>query len=471
MPRQNDPLLTLPDKSGVLYVRLYQRMRALILQGAWPPGMRLPSSRRLAEDLGISRNTASLALDQLLADGWIETRSRAGTYVSSELLILARPLESGQAGLDRSFARPPVPFEIAHGAIDAFPFERWAKLQSKVWSKFVPDLLYDGDPAGDPGLRQAIASVVAPTRGLSVSADDIVIVGSTIAGFDLIAASLPAQSTVIVEDPGYHFADGAFHRRGFNVVGVTVDKGGLDVGAAMAACPSPALIVVGSGSQFPMGVPLNSARRQQMLDWARDCGAWVIDDSFDADARFDGRPPAISLQSEDRAGRVITICSLSRMLFRSLRLAFLTVPPGFQRTYLETRSTIDSFEPLPNQLVLRDFIDRGLWSAHQRTCRDLYRRRRASLVAALAPYLGTLFDPGLNPCGLHLCLQPLRHPADELADALRSAGIACTTLAELTRGMPGPEGILLGFAAFSPDVIDASRPALDAALKPFLASH
>ncbi len=180
MPRRKDPLLTLPDKSGVLYVRLYQRMRALILQGAWPPGTRLPSSRQLAEDLDVSRNTASLALDQLMADGWIETRSRAGTFVSMDLAMLARPPQPRRDVRSPSFARPPVPFEMAHGAIDAFPYERWSKLQSKVWAKFVPDLLYDGDPQGDLGLRQAIANVIAPTRGLSVTAEDLIIFGSTV---------------------------------------------------------------------------------------------------------------------------------------------------------------------------------------------------------------------------------------------------------------------------------------------------
>jgi GntR family transcriptional regulator/MocR family aminotransferase len=467
MSRRTDPLLTLPDKRGVLYVRLYQRMRALILQGAWPVGMRLPSSRRLAEDLGISRNTASLALDQLLADGWIETRNRAGTYVSTESPALVRPPQTADDGRQRVDARPPVPFEMAHGAIDAFPFDRWSKLQSKIWSNFVPDLLYDGDPAGDPGLRQAIATMVAPVRGLSVTVNDIVIVGSTRSGFDLIAAALPANSAVIVEDPGYHFADGAFHRRGFKVIPAVVDDDGLDVAAARAACPSPGLIVVGSASQFPLGVPMSSERRRQLLDWARDCGAWIIDDSFDADARFDGAAPAPSLQAEDRSGRVITICSLSRMLFRSLRLAFITVPAELRGAVLEAQAANDGFEPLPNQLVLREFIDRGLWSAHQRKCRELHRDRREALVVALTPYLGTLFDRRFNPCGLHLLLRPLRHPADEIADALRSAGIACTTLAQITRGIPGDDGVLLGFAAFSPDVVEASRPALDAALQPF----
>ena len=468
MARKTDPLLTLPDKSGVLYVRLYQRMRALILEGAWPAGMRLPSSRRLAEDLDISRNTASLALDQLLADGWIETRSRAGTYVSADVPTLVRPPHIADDGRQRSFARPPVPFQMAHGAIDAFPFGRWSKLQSKIWSNFVPDLLYEGDPAGDPGLRQAIATMVAPMRGLSITADDLVIVGSTASGFDLIAATLPAESTVIVEDPGYHFADSAFHRRGLEVIPIMVDGEGLDVAAARAACPLPKLIVVGSASQFPLGVPLSDERRRQLLDWARNCGAWIIDDSFDADARFDGAAPAPSLQAEDKTGRVITVCSLSRMLFRSLRLGFITLPKELRGAVLEARVATDAFEPLPNQLVLREFIDRGLWSAHQRKCRELHRDRREALIAALSPYLGSVFDEALNPCGLQLCLRPLRHPADEIADALHLAGIACTTLAEITRGIPGDEGVLLGFAAFSPDVIEASQPALDAALRPFI---
>lgn len=467
MPRNTDPLLTLPDKSGVLYVRLYQRMRALILDGAWPLGMRLPSSRRLAEDLGISRNTASLALDQLMSDGWIETRSRAGTYVSAKLPAGAGAAKRPDPMRERSPARPPVPFQMAHGAVDAFPFDRWARLQSGVWKKFVPELLYEGDPAGDPGLRQAIATIVAPTRGLSVAADNIVVVGSTMAGFDLIAATLPRKSAVVVEDPGYHFADDAFHQRGHRVVPAPVDADGMDVDAARAACPKPRLIVVGSAAQFPMGVPLSERRRRQLLDWATSCGALIIDDSFDADARFDGSPPVPSLQADDTAGRVITLYSLSRSLFRSLRLAFMAVPPEVRSAILEARATTDRFEPLPNQLILREFIDRGLWSAHQRRCRELHQERRGALVAALTPHLGTVFGDELNPCGLFIRLRPLRQPADEIADALRAAGIACTTLAEITRGTPLEEGILLGFAAYSPDVIDATRPALEAALRRF----
>ncbi|HEX6218795.1 MAG TPA: PLP-dependent aminotransferase family protein [Sphingomicrobium sp.] len=469
MPRQTDPLLTLPDKSGVLYVRLYQRMRALIMQGAWPPGMRLPSSRRIAEDLGISRNTASLALDQLLADGWIETRSRAGTFVGSELPFLAAAVDPQVAVDSRPPGRPPVPFELNHNAVDAFPFDRWARLQAKVWSNFVPDLLYEGHPAGDPGLRQAIAGVVAPMRGATVNADDVIIIGGTMSGFDLIASTLPDAATIIVEDPGYHFGDAVFRQRGCTIVPAAVDDQGMDVAAARRSTPSPDLIVLSSASQFPRGVPLSAARRRELLDWAAACGAWIIDDEFEADARFDDHPPAPSLRAEAGGDRVITVCSLSRMLFRSLRLGYMLVPGSLRAEILAARAAHDSFEPLPNQLVLREFIDRGLWSAHQRRCRELYRERREALVATLAPYLGTLFENQLNPCGLHLLLRPRGHASADIAGALRQAGIACVTVSQLARQDPAAEGILLGFAAFSPDVIEAVRPALDTALRPFAA--
>jgi len=467
--RTTDPLLTLPDKSGVLYVRLYQRIRALIMQGAWPPGMRIPSSRRLADDLGISRNTASLALDQLLADGWIETRSRAGTYVSSDITLLGQ-LGSMRGGPQPSpGGRPPVPFEMAYGAVDAFPFDRWAKLQSRVWSKFVPDLLYEGDLAGDPALRETIAQLVAPMRGITISANDVVIVSSTLAAFDLVAATLPAGSTVIVEDPGYKFVDAPFRARGCRVVAIPVDSQGLDVAAGREAEPRPALIVTTAAAQFPMGVPLSRSRRQELLAWAREAEAWIIDDGFDADARFDCSPPAPSLLTEDGSSdRVITVNSFSRTLFRSLRLGYLTAPAEMRQRILAARAAIDGFVPLPSQLVLREFIMDGPWSAHQRRCRELYQQRRKAMIAALTPYLGSLFEAELNPCGLHLVARPRSMTADLVADRLRSVGIACTTLRELSRRDSWPEGVLLGFAAFSPDVIAATRPALDSALRPLL---
>ncbi|HUP67148.1 MAG TPA: PLP-dependent aminotransferase family protein, partial [Sphingomicrobium sp.] len=455
MSRRHDPLLMLPDKDGVLYVRLYQRMRALILEGSWPPGMRLPSSRTLAADLGIARNTASLALDQLLADGWIETRSRSGTFVSASLPQRAKAAEERQAT-----PRPralPVPFEMRPGPVDCFPFERWARIQSRVWARSVPDLLYDSEPAGDRGLRGAIADLVLPTRGLTGTADDIVIVTSAQSAFDLVAATVPPGSDVVVEDPGYIFADGAFAGRGLNVVAAPVDRHGLHVPAARARAPSPALILVTPAAQFPLGVSMSTDRRAQLLQWARETGAWIIEEEYDAEARFDGAPPPPPLRTEDPQ-RVITVSSFNRLLFRSLRLGFMAVPEALREPLLKARATVDGYVGLPHQLVLREFIADGGYSAHIRRSRELARERREALVATLAPFLGSLFERELNPCGLHLVLRPRGADLASLVGALRDKGIDCETLDYLTRGATPAAALLLGFGAFSADVIESMRP-------------
>jgi GntR family transcriptional regulator / MocR family aminotransferase len=161
MRRISEPLLPAPE-GGILYVQLYRQMRQLILEGCWPAGMRIPSSRTLASDLGISRNTATMALEQLLAEGWIETRSRSGTFVSASLPPRSRGFS--RLGPEAPAAKPTAPFTLANGASDIFPFDRWAKLQSRAWAGSVQQLLDEPDPAGDAGLRQAIARIVAPSR-------------------------------------------------------------------------------------------------------------------------------------------------------------------------------------------------------------------------------------------------------------------------------------------------------------------
>jgi GntR family transcriptional regulator / MocR family aminotransferase len=462
MRRKAGPLLTLPPGNGILYVRLYQRMRALILEGSWPPGMRLPSSRTLAADLDISRNTASLALDQLLADGWIETRSRAGAFVGGNLKLGRAP---AARHLHSRPGTPPVPFELAQGAVDAFPFDQWSKLQSRVWAQSVPHLLYQSDPAGDAGLRQAIASIVAPARGLSCDPADVIVVTSTQSAFDLTAAAAGgAGMQIVVEDPGYVPGHAAFTARGMEVVPVPVDEEGLDVDMARRLVPSPSLILTTPAAQFPTCVRMSDARRLALLAWAEQCGAWVIEDDYDSDARFDGVPAAAPLKQADAAGRVVTIVSFNRLLFRSLRLGFMIVPPALRAPMLSALEAVDGFVNLPNQLVLRAFIEEGSFFSHQRRSRQLHRERRDALMALLQPYAGRLFEPIRNDAGLHLILRPIGIPAPVLADALRGAGISCTTLSDLSVSPVSCDAVLLGFAAFAPDVTEAMRPALEDAL-------
>lgn len=466
MARKTDPLLSLPDKSGVLYVRLYQRMRALILDGRWKPGTRLPSSRALASDLGISRNTASLALDQLLADGWIESRPRAGMFVADGFLLARNPQRSSTP---TSPGIPPIPFELAHGAVDAFPFGHWARLQGRIWSRAVPNALYEGDPAGDFSLRDSIARIVAPARGITCTPNQIILVSSTQSALDLIGAALGAGGReVVVEDPGYPPAHAALVGRGLRPVPIRVDHFGIDVAAARAAAPSPALIVLTPSMQFPLSVTLAEDRREALSDWAAETGAWIVEDDYDADARFDGQTRPSPLKLSSIGGWVIYVASFSRMLFRSLRLGFMIVPDELIEPLLRARTASDGFVTMPNQLVLHEFIEEGGFSAHLRRCRQLHEERRNALLALLEPYRDRLFEPEFNVAGLHLIARPIGFSAAEIAQALGNAGFACLTVAELARLPDPPDAVLLGFAAFSPDVIEAMRPAFQSALDPFL---
>jgi GntR family transcriptional regulator/MocR family aminotransferase len=464
MARSTDPLLTLPDKGGVLYFRLYQKMRTLILDGHWPAGTRVPSSRRLAADLGISRNTASSALDQLVADGWIESRKRSGMFVSTDVLARAGK-QTSRRPENRSSTKPPIPFELSPGAMDAFPIERWAKLQSKIWSKAPRNLLYENDRAGDYGLRTAIADIVAPARGMQVIPEQVVIVTGTQSAIDIVAA-VAGGGRAVVEDPGYTVGQALLAARGVDAIQVGVDEHGLDIATARELVPNPRLILTSSSVQFPTCVTMTEERRSALLEWASESDAWVFDDDYDSQERFDGARPPPPLREQD-SSRVITNVTLNRLLYRSLRLGFMIVPDDLIESVLRHRQETDEFVNLPNQLVLRQFIDEGGFSAHLRHCRQLHVERRAALVDLLTPYLGSLFEPNLNPAGLHLILRPIGPPAAVVASALRSAGIACTTLAELSRLPNTDDAVLLGFAAFSPDVILGMRPSIKAALGRF----
>ncbi len=460
MARLTDPLLTLPDTSGVLYLRLYQRMRALILDGSWATGMRVPSSRRLASDLGISRNTASLALEQLLADGWIKSRSRSGMFVSADVIAGGRSDTAPTAPAQSS--KPPVPFEMSPGSMDVFPIERWARLQSRVWSGSAPYLLYEHDRAGDSGLRKAIADVVAPARGMRIDPDEIVIVTGTQGALDLVALALKG-GTAVVEDPGYIPGQAVLSARGMKLAHLTVDGEGMDVPKGRESVSAPSLVMVSPSLHFPTCVSMSSYRRAALLDWADETGAWIFEDDYDAQSRFDETRAPIPLR-EERKDRVVTSVTFNRLLYRSLRLGFMIVPSALRERVLAFRGAVDEYVNLPNQLVLRQFIEEGGFTAHVRRSRDAQAERREALVELLRPYLGSVFEPKLNGAGLHLVLRPMSVSAEAIATAFRSFGMECTTLAQLSRLSEPREGVLLGFAAFSPDLISAFKFSLDRAI-------
>lgn len=419
-----------PEPAGGLYQSLYKRLRGFILDGVWPAGTRLPSSRALAADLKVSRNTAILAVEQLIADGWAESRSRSGVYVSAAPVAPAPPAErAGPAELP--------PFALQRPATDLFPAQVWKQLQSRAWGEIEPQRLLSTDPAGDFALREAIARLVCAPRGFRVHPDQILVLPSATMAIDLISSALVRPGDVaVVEDPCRPALGQLLRTRGARLHAVAADEQGLEVAAlpphARLACVAPAI-------HFPTGAELASGRRAFLADWARSTGAWLVEDDRDSECgRADAAPLPLAAEAPDRT---LFVASFNRLLFPGLCVAFLVAPPGLVDKLRAAHATLGARASLASQLALQAFIADGHFARHLRRRRQVYAERRAALAAALG------VDPG---AGLHLSI-PL--PPGHAQAATR--GLAEAQLGGLAAG----DRLLLGLGlpldqlvAFAPRV-------------------
>jgi GntR family transcriptional regulator/MocR family aminotransferase len=472
-----------------LHRQLYDGLRVAILHGALAPGRRLPATRALAEQLGVSRNTVVTAFDQLLAEGYITGRVGSGSYVAALLpdeLLVARAPESqpppggalGAQPLSSRGARlAATPVTAARGlgaprafrpglpALDAFPSAVWAHLSARVWRRLPPELFGYGDPAGYRPLREALAAYLAEARAVRCAPDQVLVVAGSQQAIDLAArVLLDPGDPVWVEDPGYLGARGALLSAGAHLVPVPVDAEGLDVAAGVAREPAARLAYVSPSHQYPLGVTLSLARRLALLDWAARAGAWVVEDDYDSEYRYAGRPLA-ALQGLDRAGRVIYVGTFSKVLFPGLRLGYLVVPPDLVDAFTAARALADRHPPGPEQGVLAAFIADGHFARHIRRTRALYAERQEGLVAA-ARDLGDLLQVAPAEAGMHL-IGWLPAGADDRAAADRAlaAGVEAPALSAYALEPPTRGGLLLGYAGFEPRVLRAGVRRLAAALR------
>lgn len=444
-----------PDPNDGLYQGLYKRLRGFILDGVWTPGTRVPSSRTLAADLKVSRNTAILAVEQLIADGWAESRSRSGVYVASA--PLAAPMPGARAERPASADLPP--FALQRPATDLFPAQVWKQLQAHAWAEIEPQRLLSADPAGDPGLREAIARLVCAPRGLRCHPDQILVLPSATLAIDLVAATLlrPGDRTV-VEDPCRPAVRQLLRARGADLAAVPVDANGWNLSAlphaARLACIAPTI-------QFPTCATLAEDARGHVLDWARSGGAWLLEDDRDAEAWLDETAPAPRPLAASAPDRTILIGSFNRLLFPGLCVAFLVAPPALVERLRSAHAFIGGRASLASQLALRDFIAEGHYARHLRRRRQAYAERRALLSALLAA-------PMASAGGLHLPVRVQPGRAAEAARLLAEERLGGADLDQLSEGRRTGTHVLLGIGA-TPDQIQANGPRLLDVLTPYLA--
>lgn len=463
-----DLALDLPPRGARTLLRaLHQQLRAAIVDGRLRAGLRLPATRALATHLGVSRNTVIAAYDLLLAEGYVEGRTGAGTFVAD--LRPAHPAAPpADTAADARLAapwrgvRPPTPvaatpfrFDFLSGFPDtaAFPFDVWRRLTARAARQLSRRRVAEGDPAGEASLRDAISRHVSFARAVACVADDIVVTAGARQAVDLLARILvtPGETEVALEDPGYPPVRHAFQAAGARIVAVPVDEEGLVVERLP---PGAHIICVTPSHQFPLGVVLSARRRAALLDFARTTSAVVIEDDYDSELRHEGRP-LDALQTLDRSGSVFYVGTFSKSLFPALRLGFVAAPPWARDALVAARQLTDWHGPVIAQATLADFIDDGHLARHIRRMRRIYAERHAALERALTGHLGHRLRPLRSVAGVHLAAT-LTAPGDAtaLVAAAAARGIRLEDIARYAARADAPPGLVLGYGLIEADAID-----------------
>lgn len=448
-----------------VYEQLYRKLRDLILGGTLTPDVRLPSSRTFARMLGLSRTTIMAAYGQLESEGYIEQVRGSGAYISPlppdrllRVRVEAEP-QRASAAPDRTATAPPVPFSSHVPDHSLFPFRAWGRLLGRSWRHPDTSLLAQRELFGHPGLREAIAKHLDQWRGIDCDPAQIIITSSAGEAIDLVArALLPKGAAIWFEDPGYTATQAAAEANGLKVIPVPVDDAGLIVDAGIDASPNAGAAVVTPSRQYPLGHTLSVARRLALLDWARANGAWIIEDDYDSEYRYTGRPLA-SLMSLDDWDRVIYLGSFSKVMLSSIRLGFIVAPPGAADALRACLQMHGSKASLIAQPALAEFISSGAYGAHIRKTRRVYARRQSALLQALEDHLAGILSAPAQSAGLHvvaLASDQLARRSDDvtLSHMAHDAGISVTPLSPYYRSHPPKTGLILGFAGFSEQQID-----------------
>ena len=454
--------ITLGDDTP-LRVAIYQQIRRAILDGRLRAGDALPPTRELAHRLKVSRSTIEVTYERLGAEGFVVSRVGAGTYVrdgiaattprgsarGSSNALRARPVWQ-QITLPTSFYQR-VRYDFRSGLPDAscFPHQSWRSHVARVLRSDTGRAGMYERAAGHAGLREAIAWHLGVSRGLQVTADEIVITSGAQQAIDIIARVLLGRGDVVaMEDPGYQPARRLFLSLGLRVVGVPVDREGIVV----EALPGRArLVYVTPSHQYPLGVSMTPARRRALLSWAERCGAAIVEDDYDTEFRFGGRPLE-PLRTLDASSRVIYVGSFSKTMLPTLRLGFLVAPRSLRDAMHRAKFVADWHTPMLTQAALAEFISDGGFARHLRRMSKIYGERHTLLTSTLERDLGHELEIWPSTNGLHIAAVA-RHLTAKQVDAwaarCETAGLGVQKLSMFRVDRPAVPGFALAYGAIS----------------------
>ncbi len=457
--------------------QIFEQLRHLILGGRLKPGTLVPASRVLAEQLGISRNTVLLVYDRLIAEGYLQARKAIGTYVNLELpetcLAATRRTATSASTHGDAAKRPLIPFVPFAGPtsskkntqhldfdfypdridLDLFPLKIWRRFINRTFTSTITHFTECADPGGLPQLREVIADHLGIARGISVSADQIIITAGSQEGLNLACRLLVKEGTLVAtEDPCYQGAASLFESYYAKLLPIPVDENGLDV--EQLPKDGVTLIYVTPSHQYPLGFTLPIERRLKLLDWARRCGAYIIEDDYDSDFRYRGSP-LTALMGLDDHGCVMYLGTFSKSMGAGLRLGYLVVPKALIPAARSAKALLNNGHAWLDQATMAEFIRSGAYGNHLRRMRNIYSKRHDCLIDALREHFGQVQLSGLES-GLHLAWHlPASYPdVSELQGlALRQGvgiySIGSGTTYDFGKGGYSARTVVLGFSSLN----------------------
>lgn len=449
----------LPD-GGPRQRALYGELRRLIETRRIAPGEKLPPSRTLSEHLSVSRGLVVGAYDQLIAEGYAETRQGAGTFVAEDVPEASQTPVAPKRRLD---TRRVLPGTIGCGTADELTLKAFRQLYRKALERPPESFFYYASPQGDISLRKEVASYLRSARGMQVHPDQVMITSGTQASLYLVANAVLAKGDAVwMEDPGYKNAGHVMEEAGMRVVPVPVDDEGLNPEKGKVLAGDARAVYLTPSHQFPLGVTMSMPRRKALIEWAAMSGAWIIEDDYDSEFRYTGAPLA-AMQGMDSEGRVIYLGTFSKVVVPGLRLGYAVIPePLFDRV-LDLRKRVDRSPNALSEAVMAGFMREGHFASHVRRARKRARVARDALVEGLK---GGPFDVHIPDQGLHL-IAGLRDKAHEERAfmAAEDAGLGAQALSGIYRGADQRYGLVVGFSGFEPGVLKGAAERLVLALK------
>jgi GntR family transcriptional regulator/MocR family aminotransferase len=456
-----------------LHARIQRAIRQLILDGALDVGRPLPASRALAQSLGVSRDTVEAAYSQLHAEGFIDRRVGSGSFVSERAQVPPRRGTSQRAKLYRESPRlsqrgaaifqnggvrealTPRPFAPGVPETRSFPLQTWERLQRQVLKEHGTLALTHSHPQGVEALRRAIADYVNLERGACATPDRILVLTSSQQALSLCATVLlDAGDRVFIEDPAYHGARRAFDAAGLESVPVPLDAQGIRIESLQNAAQPAKAIFLTPSHQFPTGATLALDRRLAIIEWAHRNQAWIIEDDYDSEFHYAGKPTAC-VQGLDAHDRTIYIGTFTKSMFPGLRIGYMVLPSQLVAPMTVARTLQDGHSASIPQLTLARFMEGGHFGSHVRAMRSVYAERRDALERLVCKHLADFVEPRVPDGGMQMpCVFVRDIPEREAIDTARRAGIDLLGLTPLHASSKHKAGFLMGFAAYAPKELE-----------------